>query len=956
MTNVMARSSEVCRRLLVVALALGGALACTTKSVNTTAISYGGDGGTSRAGRSPGVVRTFGHGRRGSRPLSHDAARDAEGARRRLPLRDRVRDRRLRGRRLLLGRGLRGPAAAGRGLRGDSECQSSFCADGVCCNVACTGACVACTWPTGPANARPSRPAPRTATASAAATRPRAAGRAAFATARAAAPNTPPAPPASCRAASARTGSCRPACATARASACAAWRCPAQPSTCEGGTCRNSCTASDQCMAPAELRRRQLRSQGQRPGLHPQRPVPVRTPASTASAARTPATGKCTFCANPDARGRCLPVRAGRGRPAGGARRGRPEPDLRRPGPRELRHQRPLRRQRRLPGLPRRHRLPRGQLRLRGQHRDAGRHLRRRLLPRARRAHLRPLPGLQRRQLPQRLRQRRPVRERQRLHGGRLRQAPRRRHLQPGQRVRQRQLRPGALLQQRLRRHLPLVRPARSRGRPARTSPPGGADPAGTCRNDACGNGCDGVGRLPARGGRVAVRWPASCGGNVRRFDVCSALGRLRARTQSCAGGTPVCTADGCVAPEPKGPGERCVRQAECRGGLSCARNGLCCDRRLRWALRRRLQRRRQRLPGAPVRVALRRRPGVQRLRPVRGGGSLRRGELRRPRHLRRRRLRLPRRLHRQPLPDAAQPLRGGQLRRARQLQQRHLRVPGRLPGPPLRDAAAAGRPLRGHQLRRARHLCRRQLQLPGRLPGQPLPEPAPRRSLRRRRLRATTAPASGSLRLPGRVPGPPLRMVPPPLDPCAGVDCGANGTLHGRRLRVPERVPGQPLPEPAAARRSLRRSRLRGARHLPMGRCQCRDGFRGDRCQIPPPANPCRGSTAASTAAAGSGRCDLPRRVPRARAATGRRPWSIRARASIAARMATAPRAAASAGTASAGRAAGGAARSTPAPTSTAAITAPAPWAAASAGTASGPALPGSRRRRLPPANPVKT
>jgi hypothetical protein len=109
--------------------------------------------------------------------------------------------------------------------------------------------------------------------------------------------------------------------------------------------------------------------------------------------------------------------------------------------------------------------------------------------------------------------------------------------------------------------------------------PAGGADPSGRCKDDACNNECNGQGGCR----REPVGTPcgaATCGGAVRTVRTCTADGTCGTSTQTCNGATPVCKPDGCAPPEGKGPGQACVKPADCRTGLSCVASGgtnICC-------------------------------------------------------------------------------------------------------------------------------------------------------------------------------------------------------------------------------------------------------------------------------------------------------------------------------------------------------------------------------------------
>jgi hypothetical protein len=110
--------------------------------------------------------------------------------------------------------------------------------------------------------------------------------------------------------------------------------------------------------------------------------------------------------------------------------------------------------------------------------------------------------------------------------------------------------------------------------------PVGGADPGGECGVGDCTSGCNGAGACRRDPAGTPCGAAASCAGTTRTTNQCTADGTCQPGTEVCAGATPLCTPGGCAAPQGKGPGEACVKAADCREGLSCVSSGarnVCC-------------------------------------------------------------------------------------------------------------------------------------------------------------------------------------------------------------------------------------------------------------------------------------------------------------------------------------------------------------------------------------------
>jgi hypothetical protein len=104
--------------------------------------------------------------------------------------------------------------------------------------------------------------------------------------------------------------------------------------------------------------------------------------------------------------------------------------------------------------------------------------------------------------------------------------------------------------------------------------PAGGADPIGSCRNDACSNGCDGSGHC-RREREGTSCGPAACtpGGSLT-LRSCSADGTCAMVTAACPAGQ-ICRDDRCAAAAKQSPGEPCMADGDCASGACVA--GRCC-------------------------------------------------------------------------------------------------------------------------------------------------------------------------------------------------------------------------------------------------------------------------------------------------------------------------------------------------------------------------------------------
>ncbi len=103
--------------------------------------------------------------------------------------------------------------------------------------------------------------------------------------------------------------------------------------------------------------------------------------------------------------------------------------------------------------------------------------------------------------------------------------------------------------------------------------PSGGADPSGSCRNDACSNGCDGNGGCLREKTGTSCR-AATCSGTTLTSYTCNAAGACTASAAACPAGQ-TCTDNRCVAPAKKALGEVCLLGTECQSN-ACVNNRCC--------------------------------------------------------------------------------------------------------------------------------------------------------------------------------------------------------------------------------------------------------------------------------------------------------------------------------------------------------------------------------------------
>ena len=305
----MIRASILGRSLVPLAMALGLAsgFGCSTKTV-TTSVGFAPDGGLAQPGRNPDPPATGGIDDPGRCPATPPEDLKAAGEACACAIE------------CTTGACERGVCCAGAacgGLRplaaaceGSSECVSGFCADGVCCNVACTGACVACNLTDREGECAPMpagsedrhgvcrRDSPETCGQSGICNGQGGCAKYALGTA-------------------CRLSSCSGREQFVPASLCdgdgvcvhgTSLSC--EPSTCEGGGCLASCTTSTQCVAPASCVSGSCgpKGIGQDCGTGDQCQSGN---CVDGVCCETACTGRCTFCAAPDSRGRCVPVRAG---------------------------------------------------------------------------------------------------------------------------------------------------------------------------------------------------------------------------------------------------------------------------------------------------------------------------------------------------------------------------------------------------------------------------------------------------------------------------------------------------------------------------------------------------------------------------------------------------------------------------------------------------------------------
>jgi hypothetical protein len=102
--------------------------------------------------------------------------------------------------------------------------------------------------------------------------------------------------------------------------------------------------------------------------------------------------------------------------------------------------------------------------------------------------------------------------------------------------------------------------------------PAGGADPAGSCRDDACNNGCDGRGACRREPAGTTCQAARCAGTTAVSSFTCTAQGTCQMLNVPCPAGNE-CRVDRCVPVCPPG-------QAMCGGVMCCRRcnNNVCSD------------------------------------------------------------------------------------------------------------------------------------------------------------------------------------------------------------------------------------------------------------------------------------------------------------------------------------------------------------------------------------------
>ena len=192
----------------------------------------------------------------------------------------------------------------------DAQCVSGFCADGVCCNVACTGACVACNRPEQMGQCVPIPTGGEDRHGICRRDPPESCGQTGYCNGAGGCARHGP------------TTVCRPPACVNREQFVAASLCDGEgtcvfggsgscrPSTCDDGRCAEACLNDDQCLAPATCENGSCGKRGAGQDC---------TAGSQCASGfcvdgvccESACEGPCTFCADPTARGRCVPGKAG---------------------------------------------------------------------------------------------------------------------------------------------------------------------------------------------------------------------------------------------------------------------------------------------------------------------------------------------------------------------------------------------------------------------------------------------------------------------------------------------------------------------------------------------------------------------------------------------------------------------------------------------------------------------
>jgi hypothetical protein len=214
--------------------------------------------------------------------------------------------------------------SAGMPCESAEDCASGFCADGVCCNVACTGACVACDQPESPGQCAPVPAGSEDLHGVCRQEPTESCGQSGFCNGQG-----------GCAKYTAGTV-CRPASCLDKMRFVPAGVCDGDgtctsgapvacnPSTCEGGVCLASCTSDATCVPPQTCVDGSCGPKGL--GQDCARPEQCASGFCADGVCCDKAcAGKCTFCASPDSRGKCTPAKAGSPDPR--AARGETNPD-----------------------------------------------------------------------------------------------------------------------------------------------------------------------------------------------------------------------------------------------------------------------------------------------------------------------------------------------------------------------------------------------------------------------------------------------------------------------------------------------------------------------------------------------------------------------------------------------------------------------------------------------------
>jgi hypothetical protein len=203
-----------------------------------------------------------------------------------------------------------GRRALGEPCQRAEQCESGACADGVCCNVACEGTCVSCNQPQRNGDCMPVPAGQKDPRARCPTQAAETCGLTGFCNGQGGCSKYAPTTPCGMSACSGPYtfipgGECdgEGRCIKGQALECT-------PFTCEGATCRSNCVTNADCVAPHVCAegRCGLRGKGQACSSGDQ--------CGTGNCVdgvccENACQGRCLFCAAPDSRGTCAPVRAG---------------------------------------------------------------------------------------------------------------------------------------------------------------------------------------------------------------------------------------------------------------------------------------------------------------------------------------------------------------------------------------------------------------------------------------------------------------------------------------------------------------------------------------------------------------------------------------------------------------------------------------------------------------------